>query len=323
MRVSLFLRAITAVTVPTVLGTFIGHDLLPAAAASRSSAPAVVAANRPVVTPPPAVIPPVLVATVSTTPLAPPTRPTSTTPPPVPVPFSARRVVLYGDSLGWEAQSSFHFTLGSAGFTQVTTRTFGGTAICDWLAQMRADETALHPDAVVVEFSGNAIGRCMWGLDGSPLSTSAYFAKYQHDARAVLDIFTRTATVYLVGTPISQRAALADDPNTGRLNTIYQTLAATTAHTRYIDAGAAVTAEGHWTHTLPCLATEPCSGGTDAAGTHVNVVRAPDGAHFCPVAHAAIRGVVESCPVYSSGAYRFGAAMAEPVIADFSGETRG
>jgi hypothetical protein len=158
----------------------------------------------------------------------------------------------------------------------------------------------------------------MKASDGSPLTTSAYYAKYEQDARTVLDIFTPTATVYLVGTPIRLHAALAHDPNAGRLNTIYQTLAATTGHTRYVDAGAAVTPDGLWTHTLPCLPAEPCTGGTDAHGIRVNVVRAPDGTHFCPVAHPAIRGVVESCPVYSSGAYRFGTAMANAVIADFS-----
>jgi len=48
-------------------------------------------------------------------------------------------------------------------------------------------------------------------------------------------------------------------------------------------------------------------------------VRAPDGAHFCPVAPPAVRGVVPTCPVYSAGADRFGTAMADPVIRDLVG----
>jgi hypothetical protein len=305
MRISLVLRALTAVVVSALLIPFIGRDLPRAAAAPRSvaarpAAPVVVAAVRPPVVRPE--VPAVAVPSAARR-----------------VPAGPPRVVLYGDSLGWEAQRPFRAALAAAGITQVSIRTFGGTAICDWLAQMRADEIALHPDAVVVEFSGNALTPCMKALDGSALSTADYYAKYQQDARSVLNIFTRTATVYLVGTPISEHAALAHDPNGGRLNSLYQSLAARTLQAHFVAAGAAVTLiGGGWTHTLPCLQGEPCTGGIDAQGRRVNVVRAPDGTHFCPVAHPAIHGVVESCPVYSSGAYRFGSAMANAVIADFS-----
>ena len=65
---------------------------------------------------------------------------------------------------------------------------------------------------------------------------------------------------------------------------------------------------------MPCLPTEPCTGGYDATGTPVNVVRAPDGGHFCAGAPAAVHGVTAACPVWSSGAWRFGNAMAAPVI---------
>ena len=50
--------------------------------------------------------------------------------------------------------------LASAG-ADVKTRTFGGTAICDFLEQMRADASELEPDAVVIEFSGNALTPCV------------------------------------------------------------------------------------------------------------------------------------------------------------------
>lgn len=84
----------------------------------------------------------------------------------------------------------------------------------------------------------------------------------------------------------------------------------------YVDAGAAVLDHGRWTDALPCLPDEPCSGIAGAVATDgpVNVVRAPDGNHFCPVAHDAVDGVVATCPVWSSGAYRYGTAMAEPVV---------
>jgi hypothetical protein len=233
--------------------------------------------------------------------------------------LSARSVILYGDSLAWQAQEFFVSALAGAGITKVTTRTYGGTAICDWFTDMRADAVAIHPDVVVIEFSGNALTRCMRGLDGAPLSGLGYFEKYAADAQAVLDIFTPGHTVvWFAGSPISHGSELTHDPTVPALHRIYATLAAANPYGRYTDAGASVLSGGHWTETLPCLPTEPCTDGVDAHGTPVNVVRAPDGAHFCPGAPAAVRGVTAACSVWSSGSYRFGNAMAGPVIEELA-----
>jgi hypothetical protein len=234
-------------------------------------------------------------------------------------PLAVRRVVLYGDSLAAQSQEFFVAKLASAGITHVTTHTFGGTAICDWLGQMRADATAIHPDAVVVEFSGNALTPCMHALDDHSLAGAAYFQKYAADAAAVLRIFTpRHAIVLFAGAPISRSAERSGDPTTAILHAIYATLARTSPYGRYIDAGASVLSSGRWTETLPCLPAEPCTGGRDATGTPVNVVRAPDGGHFCPGAPAAVRGVTAACPVWASGAWRFGNAMAAPAVAELA-----
>jgi hypothetical protein len=236
-----------------------------------------------------------------------------------PEPLAARRVVLYGDSLAWQARGFFTAALAGAGITQVTTRTYGGTAICDWFGQMRADAAAIDPDAVVVEFSGNALTRCMRALDGSALTGAAYFQKYAADAAAVLDIFTPGHTlVFFAGAPISRGAERTGDPTTPTLHTIYAAVARSTPYGRYTDAGASVLSGGRWTETLPCLAGEPCTGGRDANGTPVNIVRAPDGAHFCPGAPAAVRGVTTECSVWDGGAWRYGNAMAAPVIVEFA-----
>ena len=234
-----------------------------------------------------------------------------------PEPIAARRVVLYGDSLAWEARDFFTRALASALITQVTTRTFGGTAICDRLGQMRADAASLRPDAVVVEFSGNALTPCMRAPNGSALTGATYFQKYASDSAAVLDIFSsRHTLVFFAGAPISRDAERAGDPTAPTLHTLYAALARSTPYGRYIDAGASVLAGGRWTATLPCLPTEPCMG-RDAIGTPVNVVRAPDGVHFCPSALPAVRGVTAPCSVWASGSWRFGNAMAAPVIAEF------
>jgi hypothetical protein len=232
-------------------------------------------------------------------------------------PAASRRVVLYGDSLSSQAQQFFVLALNRAGITKVITHTYGGTAICDWLAQMRSDATTLHPDAIVVQFSGNDLTPCMRGPDGQQLQGAAYFEKYEADASQVLKIFAPDHTlVFFAGSPISRREEQARNAGLLQLNGIYTEMAQFSANGRYIDAGASVLLNGHWTLTLPCLPNEPCTGGRDANGTPVNVVRAPDGAHFCPGAPHAVRGVTARCAVWSSGAWRFGNAMATPVAAE-------
>jgi hypothetical protein len=226
-------------------------------------------------------------------------------------------VVLYGDSLAWESQDFFRAALNAAGITDVHSETFGGTAICDWLDQMRADAITLHPTAVVLEFSGNALTRCMQGPDGQALSGVAYWEHYRADAQAAISIFASAhSRIFVAGSPISRVQEATGDFHGGLVNAMYEELAGEHADVAtYVDAGAAVLDHGHWTATLPCLLNEPCTGGTDLLNRGVNVVRAPDGGHFCPASEQAKRGVVGTCPVWSSGAFRYGNAMATPVLA--------
>jgi hypothetical protein len=231
---------------------------------------------------------------------------------------SARAVVLYGDSLASESQAHFVAALRSSGVADVRTRTFGGTALCDWLDEMRGDAVELRPSVAVIEFSGNAFTPCMQDSSGAPVRGDAYYATYRADAVEALRTFSATNTrVIFVGAPVSRRAVEERRPDAGRLNAVYASLA-TAGGAGYADAGAAVLARGRWTATLECLLAEPCTGGTDASGTPINVVRAPDGVHFCPAAPEATDGVTGDCPVWSSGAFRFGTAMANAVIEDLS-----
>ena len=110
---------------------------------------------------------------------------------------------------------------------------------------------------------------------------------------------------------MSRHAAETRDPNARRLNDLY-TMATLLGSSEYVDAGAAVLDRGKWTETLLCLPNEPCTS-TDVHGAPVNVVRAPDGMHFCPTAPVAVNGVTPLCPVWSSGAFRFASAMATAV----------
>jgi hypothetical protein len=235
---------------------------------------------------------------------------------PVAAPLTKPLVILYGDSLAWEAEDAFVGAFAGRSDVQVLTRTYGGTAICDWFDEMRADAAALAPGAVVLEFSGNNLTPCMQDAAGRGLTDDAYWERYRADARTAIEIFAPSKTrIFLVGAPLSQHQQLTGDFHGGMVNAMYSEIADQYTGADYVDAGAAVLDHGRWTSTLPCLPKEPCTGGTDLLDRGFNVVRAPDGGHFCPAAEEAKRGVVEACPVWSSGAYRYGIAMAAPVLA--------
>jgi hypothetical protein len=230
-------------------------------------------------------------------------------------PLTKPLVILYGDSLADEAADSFVAAFAAQPGVQVITRTAGGTAICDFLGDMRKDAATLAPGAVVIEFSGNALTTCMKSLDGQRLSGDAYWDRYHTDAQTVIDIFGPTGTrVFFAGSPISRLQEESGDFNGGKINAMYAQLASEHDGVEYVDAGAAVLDGGRWTPTLPCLPGEPCTGGVDGLGRPVNLVRAPDTGHFCPVAKKAIAGVLEPCAVWDGGAYRYATAMAQPVL---------
>jgi hypothetical protein len=238
-------------------------------------------------------------------------------PPPPPAVAVARRggarIVLYGDSLVSEAGQDFAFLAAKAG-AAVRVYTFPGTSPCNFLSSMRAVATSWHPTVALLAFTGNAFTPCM---DDVPVGTAAYFAAYREQTRAAISIFRATGratgrggastTVVLVGQPADASARLTR--NGTALNRLYQSIARTTRGVVYSDAGRAVTAQGRFTWTLPCLAGQPCTG-----PGRTNVVRAPDGTHFCPNGQTTSDHGLEICDVYSSGAFRFGAAVLEAAL---------
>ena len=220
-------------------------------------------------------------------------------PPPEPL-----RIVFYGDSLASEAGQNFVF-LASASGASARVRTFPGTATCDYFATMAADAQDFQPNAAVLAFSGNAFTPCMAGYQPG---TPQYFAKYLNDTQTAISIFRSVgAKVVLVGLPLDATAGLSQ--NIPPLNQIDQSLASSNPRVTYDDAGQAVMANGQFTWTLPCLSFEPCTGPNG-----MNVVRAPDGVHFCPSGMSTRVSYFEECSVYSSGAFRFAAAMLAPAL---------
>ncbi len=225
------------------------------------------------------------------------------------------RIGIFGDSLAVQSEPYFNFLVQAGGKAKVTDFSYGGTAACDWLPKMRTYARTEHPQAVVFEFIGNTFTACMKGCRfGSPAAVTLYCSAIS----TAIDVFLGLGThVFLIGTPITRSEWIARDLKWNALNLAFAALAAKhPAQVTYVDAGKAVEGPGQsFVSTLPCLFFEACTGPT-IAGVRTNVVRSPDGVHFCPNQIGNAVGVVPGCDSYSSGAFRFAAAMAGPVIRD-------
>jgi hypothetical protein len=219
---------------------------------------------------------------------------------------SSEHVDLFGDSLGYQAEPYLDMFFAQTHHYTVSDYTYGGTATCDWLSRMAA-AAAEQPQAAILVFSGDAFTSCM---DGVALGSLQYYDLYATYTERAIRIFSAVgAHVFLVGTPVDEFSA------TGwvHLDDIYRHLARADPLTvTYVDAAISVeTATGGFTWSLPCMSIEPT-----CAPDGTNVVRSPDGIHFCPDGAPATRGVIGPCDQYSSGAFRFALAIARAVTQD-------
>jgi hypothetical protein len=209
-----------------------------------------------------------------------------------------RRVILYGDSLAFEARDAFALALQRGNDIEVVDRTFGGTAICDRLGRMRQDLHDLQPSAVVFEFAGNNVTPCVQGRDG-PLTGASLADKYRDDARTATGIFAGAGVrVYWMGAPPIAAEQARDFE---LVRHVYEVesgrgMAASPPFggVEYVDAGRAVVEAGRFTATLPCL---PAEGAAQGCVDGRIPVRALDGVHFCPVRTGP---GTDRCPIYAA-----------------------
>ena len=238
----------------------------------------------------------------------------SCTPPPL-------RVEMWGDSIASQASPYVNFFLGISGKATSRTHVFPGTALCDWLPDIRreldpANPAGFHPQAVVLEFIGVPWFQCMRDARGVSLSGQALIDKVASDSAVAIGIASRARVpVYFASAPIFRGDAgryVGDTP----LGVMYSRLPARFPGglIRFIDAALSVEWRGHYTDTLPCLPFEHCTGHWPD-GTPTVVVREADGVHFCPVPEVA--GLPPYCPVPSPGAMRYAMAITSRVLHDF------
>lgn len=200
---------------------------------------------------------------------------------------------MYGDSLAYDAADQLQFWMPLGGQVHLDLATMPGTALCDWIPSMRAVQRSASPAAIVVALTGNAFTPCMRDLMGQPLSGELRVRKYLEDAREVVRLFGPSTPILFVGWP--PQAGDKGGARADEIRDVYRAVARESRNAIYVDATRyLVDTDGSFVRTRTCLAFEPC--GPD--GT--NVVRAPDGVHFCPVAKGN-----DPCPVWSSGAMRY------------------
>ena len=203
------------------------------------------------------------------------------------------RLVLVGDSLAEATAPVISYVTSGKEFVR---KFFGGTAPCDWIDD---DLEATPTTVVVITFTGNNMTPCMLDETGANLIDEPLVEKYRADVGVLIDHATAAgAWVVLVGQPLRHPRFDAELEVDG-INAVYQEYAATMSRVSYVDAGHLVeTPDGGYTDRLPCIDLD-----TDCAPDGTTVVRG-DGVHFCPVVYT------DPCPVWSSGAVRFGLGIA-------------
>ncbi len=230
-------------------------------------------------------------------------------PRPVPqasVAADVRRVALFGDSLSDEAAGPFVFAAALDGYV-AETHVGGGTAPCDWfddLDALVARPAPQRPAVAVIEFTGNAFTGCMQPAGTMP-AASDIVAAYQRDATTfVTALLGAGVRPVFALSPAIDHASLVP-----QINALWRQLAAQFPGVGVVDAGATVDAsDGSFAATLPCA---PWEGAAQGCYLGRVIVRAPDGAHFCPTVTHTVNGVVGVCPVPSPGAVRYAMGLAE------------
>jgi hypothetical protein len=215
-----------------------------------------------------------------------------------------QKVLFFGDSLSFQAGPYLQKDFDAAS-TDVSLHLYPGTALCDWLPEIKALTRSTAPDVVVLQFIGNHYTRC--------IETSRNFVtQYGEDlGKAIARLRSiGVKSVVVDAGPTSPKA-----PWWSSLVETYRSVIIS-FHSRNVIYAAAADAsvegpQGSFVTTLQCLAVEVKYGKCDA-GTQITV-RASDEVHFCPVPIPSAGTELVACPVYASGAYRFAKGLARAV----------
>jgi hypothetical protein len=211
---------------------------------------------------------------------------------------TSRPVVIYGDSIVWQARQNLVYAFAQKTSRPVTVRAFGGTALCDWTSRIREDLAAkTRPAAIVLSFTGNTATPCTGAGEGRTAPAPGTAGFYDHNRRAMDAIRSAAAKV---GVPVVWISPPPLGNTTSNHVAVFGQMAARRGFT-VVEAGDSVTSTpGQFVSTMRCLSDEGASRGCTAGRIRV---RADDKVHF----YVARTG-------YSSGGRRWSDAAAAGVV---------
>ena len=213
---------------------------------------------------------------------------------------------MYGDSIAWESGRQ----LAAHG---IEVHSYGGTAICDWLADMRHEAATGTVAKVYLEFVGNHFTTCA--------TTRPLLATYRDDALTAVAIWRargtrvvwvrppepRTATPAFLSRvlAVAANAELLAAPSFDAIQTAEQQA----GPDAYVDTDPLIAPGRVFAATVRCRVEERCG---VLAPTGYDAARSWDGIHLCPTNNQAINGVITNvCNVYATSEQRFADQVAE------------
>lgn len=219
------------------------------------------------------------------------------------------KVVFFGDSIVYESGVAIASQARTHPNWNYKFESYPGVALCQMQHPLSVELAKTHPQIIVLETMGNSNVKtpCMKDQGGvlNAFGTAGWLTKYRTDLHAFFKAASDAKVKVLFVNPIP-----ADDAAHNAGLTRLMNVAATEArkfHGVSITSAPrhAVSDNGVFTRTKPCLPSEGVAQGCDAQ-SHTIGVRAPDGIHLCT---PGLEQVSQKCLVYSSGEVRFGAAV--------------
>jgi peptidoglycan/LPS O-acetylase OafA/YrhL/lysophospholipase L1-like esterase len=224
--------------------------------------------------------------------------------------------VLYGDTLMQESASIVDAELsGGAGWVVVNSAA-PAISVCDMVAKLRADLIDYHPDVVLIETHGGSLTPCMRSEGHQIARDDPEFLRRHGDA---LDDFFRLATdadaiVVFVDTPAD--GTVEAERGQRELAALAREVGAAYPGVRFADGPRLALGGDTWVATMPCLEAERAL--DDCVDGQIRV-RGPDRVSLCPSGYDTIQDALIGCRRYSSGALRYGRAIAQ-VLRDLRSE---
>ncbi len=226
-------------------------------------------------------------------------------------------VLVYGDSLMKEASSTINAVTATSP-DPATAVGMAGRSPCDFLKEATGAfnkvvaHQLVHYNLFVIETAGNSNTTCMrepGSKHDMTIASAEWEAKYRTDLNALVSLAESKGTPVLFVSP--PPFAGISTPRNDIYTTVEPQLKIDHPEVTFTDGPRlAVSNDGAFTSTMPCLASETAA---DGCSNGMITIRSPfDDLHFCPTGfHNNIK--VTGCSVYDGGAVRFGQAIADAI----------